>query len=91
MPTFAVTIDHTGAITDVQPSSAALHETAGPVPTEEGTVAERIVHADNANAAREIVQAQLDVEREVMTAPEAPPPVEPPPPMEPEPPPEEGI
>lgn len=73
MPIFAVTIDHTGTITAVQPALGPLHEIPAPVPTEAGATVQRLVQADNANAARELVQAQLDSERATPTAPPPPP------------------
>lgn len=76
MPTFAVTIDHTGAITDVQPTTDPLDEAPAPIPEEEGETVERLVHADNADRARQIIQGQLDTELEAATEP---PPEEPPP------------
>lgn len=75
MPTFAVTIDHTGAITDVQLTTAPLDEAPAAIPDEAGETVERLVHADNADRARQIIQGQLDTELEVATEP----PLEPPP------------
>lgn len=77
MPTYAVTLDHTGAIVAVEPTTQPLHEVPAVPPETEGETVQRLVHADNADQARQIVEAQLEGDLDAATAP--PPILDPPP------------
>lgn len=64
MPLFRTTVDHTGALGDLAVSPDPLPEVQAPVPTEAGVTVYRYAHAATADAARALIAAQLETERE---------------------------